>query len=119
MTCSRIVLVTTSRAIHSPANHAATARPATTISATIHGHARRRRFGAGSAYVYGGRGCVGWVSPVVIASYIRSGASTPRRSSPLRSTWPVASLSHSLVRCTSPIGSSPSGITRQLSYHRW
>ena len=54
--------------------------------------------------------------PVV---HMRSGAETPSRSSPLRMTWPVASFSQSRVRCRSPIGSSPSGSTRQLSYQRW
>ncbi len=51
--------------------------------------------------------------------YIRSGADTPIRFRPLRSTCPVASLSQSRVRCTSSTGASPSGITRQLSYQRW
>ena len=51
--------------------------------------------------------------------HMRSGAVTPSRPRPFRSTWPTASLSTRRVRCTSSIGSPASGITRQLSYQRW
>src|SRR5690606_12958422 len=54
------------------------------------------------------------------APYIRSGAETPRSPRPLARTWPVASLSHSRVRCRSVTGSSAlTGRTRQVSYHLW
>ena len=51
--------------------------------------------------------------------HILSGALTPSRNNPFRKTWPAASLSHKRVRCTSVTGSSPIGVTRQLSYQRW
>src|SRR5690606_23756368 len=51
--------------------------------------------------------------------YIRSGALTPRRPSPERSTCATASLSHSRVRWRSVTGSPASGVTRHASYQRW
>ncbi len=51
--------------------------------------------------------------------YIRSGALTPSRSRPLRNTVPTASLTQSRVWCTVDTGSSPRGVTRQVSYQRW
>src|SRR5690606_39563538 len=52
-------------------------------------------------------------------AHIRSGALTPSRSRPVASTWVVASLSHSRVRCASSTGCSPRGVTRHWSYHLW
>ena len=49
------------------------------------------------------------------AHYIRSGAVTPSRPSPLASTMRVASTSHSRARVRSVAGSSPIGSTRQAS----
>src|SRR5690606_22593182 len=52
-------------------------------------------------------------------AHVRSGALTPSRSRPVASTWVVASLSHSRVRCASSTGCSPRGVTRHWSYHLW
>ena len=102
MTCSRIVLV------DDVARDPLPGEPRRDREAGDDDRARRPRathggaaWARGSAYVHrpaaaASAGC----RRAVIASYIRSGASTPSRSSPLRSTWPVASLSHSRVRCT-------------------
>src|SRR5690606_13869901 len=50
------------------------------------------------------------------AGHIRSGALTPSSARPLRSTWVVASLSHSRAVCTGSTGSSPRGVTRHCWY---
>ena len=50
-----------------------------------------------------GGGLLFVVAHVVPRGYILSGALTPSRPRPLRSTWPVASFSQRRVRCTSSI----------------
>jgi len=51
--------------------------------------------------------------------HMRSGAETPSRSRPFAMTRLVASFSQRRVRWASSTGSSPRGVTRQLSYHLW
>ena len=56
--------------------------------------------------------------------HIFSGAETPSRSSPLRSTWAAAVFSHRRVRCRSPTSpgapsSAGTGVMRHAAYQEW